>query len=74
VLAGEVVGLRDAGVGRLRLSPHTCDMVAVASAYRDLLDRRIESSELLARVEGLGLPAPVANGYLHGRKGVEFVV
>jgi collagenase-like PrtC family protease len=74
VLAGEVAGLHEAGVGRLRLSPHTCDMVAVASAYRDLLDGRLEASELLARVEGLGLPARVANGYLHGRKGVEFVV
>jgi len=28
----------------------------------------------LERLDGLGLPGPVANGYLHGRKGVEFVV
>lgn len=74
VLAGEVAELHDAGVGRLRLSPQTCDMVEVAKAYRDLLDQRIGASELLARVEGLGLPAPIANGYLHGGKGVALIV
>jgi O2-independent ubiquinone biosynthesis protein UbiV len=72
-LSSEVRELDGAGVGRLRLSPQTCDMVEVANAYRDLLDQRIGASELLVRLEGLQLPAPVANGYLHGRKGVEFI-
>jgi O2-independent ubiquinone biosynthesis protein UbiV len=72
-LSSEVRELDRAGVGRLRLSPQTCDMVEVANAYRDLLDQRIGASELLVRLEGLQLPAPVANGYLHGRKGVEFI-
>lgn len=73
VLADEVAELRDAGVERLRLSPHTSDMVVVANAYRDLLDGRIGAQDLLARVEGLGLPGPMANGYVHGGKGLEFV-
>ncbi len=69
VLAREVADLDAAGVTRLRLSPHTCDMVAVAGAYRELIDGQIDADELLRRIGGLSLPGDVVNGYLHGRPG-----
>lgn len=73
VLAGEVADLAAAGVTRLRLSPQTCDMVAVAGAYRALIDGRIGSDELFHRIGGLSLPGAVVNGYLHGRPGAVLV-
>lgn len=69
VLAREVADLDAAGVTRLRLSPQTCDMVAVAGAYRELIDGQIDADELLRRIGGLSLPGDVVNGYLHGRPG-----
>ena len=62
--------LREAGVGALRLSPHTADMVAVAEAFAAFADARIEAGELAARVGAAGPPGPFASGYLHGRPGL----
>ncbi|MBI5322004.1 U32 family peptidase [Bradyrhizobium sp.] len=68
-LVQEVPALKAAGVARYRLSPHSCDMVQVASAFRDLLDEEIAPPEALARLEALQLGAPFANGFLHGQPG-----
>lgn len=68
-LAQEVAALKAAGVTRYRLSPHSCDMVLIATTFRDLLDGRISSSEALARLEALRLEAPFSNGFLHGQPG-----
>ncbi|MCB1503590.1 MAG: U32 family peptidase [Hyphomicrobiaceae bacterium] len=69
VLGQEISQLHAMGVSRLRLSPHTCDMVAVANAYHDLLDGRLAWSELASTIEALNLPAGIVNGYLHGKSG-----
>jgi collagenase-like PrtC family protease len=61
--------LRAAGVSALRLSPHTGDMAAVAGAFRDFLDERIDRRALAARVAAAGQPAPFVDGYLHGGAG-----
>ena len=37
-LAQEIPALKAAGVTRFRLSPHSCDMVQVATAFRGVLD------------------------------------
>jgi O2-independent ubiquinone biosynthesis protein UbiV len=70
--AGHLPALRDAGIGSVRLSPHSCDMVAVAGVFRDVLDGRVEASaadECLARlVPG----AAFANGYLYSQPGIAF--
>lgn len=63
--------LRAAGVTALRLSPHTCDMVAVATAFRDRADGRIDGAELAARVEASGLPGALVGGYLRGEAGLQ---
>ncbi len=68
-LAGELADLRDMGVGRFRLSPHSCDMVAVAKIFRDALDRGIDAAEAGARLDALQLGAPFSNGFYHGKRG-----
>ena len=66
-LIRQVPDLCAMGVSRLRLSPHTCDMVAVASAFRDVLDRRIEPDEGMQRLNALQLSAPFSNGFYYGK-------
>ena len=67
---GEPRLFAEAGVTAFRLSPHTTDMVAVASAYRAFLDGRVEAEVLRERVMEAGPPAPLVNGYLRGVPGM----
>ncbi|HYD27055.1 ubiquinone anaerobic biosynthesis protein UbiV [Brevundimonas sp.] len=62
--------LKAAGVTALRLSPHTADMVAVASALRDRADGRIDAAELAARIVASGPPGALVGGYLRGDAGL----
>jgi collagenase-like PrtC family protease len=57
------------GIASLRLSPQTCDMVRVASIFRDLADARIDADEATAALGALPLPGPLSDGYLRGRAG-----
>lgn len=68
-LAQEIPDLRAAGVFRYRLSPHSCDMVQVASTFRGVLDGDLAVAEAVARLEALALDAPFSNGFHHGRPG-----
>ena len=68
-LAAELADLKAMGVRRFRLSPHSCDMVAVAAIFRDALDRRIDTAEVAARLDALQLGAPFSNGFYHGKRG-----
>lgn len=63
--------LRAAGVTALRLSPHTADMAAVATAFRDRADGRIDGAELAARVAASGPPGALVGGYLRGEAGLQ---
>ena len=68
-LIKEVPELQDMGVTRLRLSPHTCDMVKVATIFDAMLGRAITAGEASEQLEALGLGAPFSNGFYHGRPG-----
>lgn len=70
-LVGELNALRSLGVGRFRLSPHTGDMVAVARAFRGVLDGVLEVAEADAVIRREIADRPVSNGYVHGRAGAE---
>lgn len=72
-LLEEIGDLREAGVSRFRLSPHSCDMVAVAAVFQDVLDRTIEPTEGREQLRALSLPAPFCNGFYHTRPGYEWV-
>jgi len=68
-LAGELEDLRAMGVTRFRLSPHSCDMIAVAEIFRAALDGRIDPAEATRRLDNLKLDAPFSNGFFHGQPG-----
>ena len=56
-------------IARLRLSPHSCDMVAVAVAYRALVDGEEEPEAVRAALAGLDLPGDLVEGYVHAKPG-----
>ena len=68
-LIGELAELQDMGVTRFRLSPHSCDMVAVANVFRGVLDRRIDADEAGTRLDTLKIEAPFSNGFYYGKPG-----
>jgi collagenase-like PrtC family protease len=72
-LLAELAELRRIGVNRFRLSPHHCDMVAVAQTFRDVLDATLSPDTASARLADLAPDAEFANGYIHGREGHRLV-
>ena len=68
-LVGELAALRAMGIGRFRLSPQDLDMVAVAEAFRAVLDGRLEPDAALERLAGLAPFAPFINGFYRGAEG-----
>lgn len=62
------------GVAAARLSPQSCDMVAVARTFRDVLDGRLAPEEGAARLAGLYRLSAFCNGFLHGREGASWLV
>ncbi len=69
-LLGDVPQLLEAGVSGLRLSPHTCDMVAVSRLFRDVVDGRCEPPAAMQRMRQMLPEATFSNGFLHGLAGV----
>ncbi len=61
------------GIRRLRLSPHTCDMVEVAQIYRSLAEGNQEPERARALLSELDLPGKLVDGYAHGHAGAEAV-
>lgn len=59
------------GVKRLRLSPHTVDMVMVARTYRELLDGVETPTGARFVLSSLDLPGAIVDGYLRGAPGCE---
>lgn len=68
-LLGDLAELREMGVSRFRLSPHTCDMIAVADIFRAVLDGTLATEEGNARLAAMNLGAPFSNGFYRGRPG-----
>jgi O2-independent ubiquinone biosynthesis protein UbiV len=56
-------------IGRLRLSPHTTDMVKVSKLYRRYLDGLVDAEEFESLLEEQNLPGPLCNAYLSGEAG-----
>ena len=68
--ARELSGL---GVRALRLSPHTCDMVAVAGIFRDVLDGKCDPERAMRQLRAL-FPGPAfINGFARGAAGALYV-
>lgn len=67
----EPADLHAHGIRRLRLSPHTADMVIVAETYRRLLDGTETPASAGFVLSCLGLPGALVDGYLRGRPGCQ---
>lgn len=72
-LVGELAAMTRAGVGRFRLSPHSCDMTTIARAFRAVLDGGMSAAEAVNAMKDQSFGAPFANGFIHGAKGVDWV-
>jgi collagenase-like PrtC family protease len=70
LLLNEIPGL---GATHVRLSPHSCDMVAAAIIYREFLDASIDAGMAAARLARLAPAAEFANGFAHGREGAALI-
>lgn len=57
------------GIGRLRLSPHDCNMVEVAQIYRSLLDGTQDTKGARFLLSCLELPGGLVDGYAHAQAG-----
>ena len=65
----EPATLASRNIGRLRLSPHSANMVEVTRTYRDLLDGREDPDRARFTLSCLDLPGALVDGYAHGRPG-----
>jgi collagenase-like PrtC family protease len=65
-LIADLPALAAAGVSSCRLSPQTCDMIAVTNVFRSVLDGQMDGREAWLRMEQLCTPAQFSNGFLHG--------
>ena len=72
-LLAETGQLAADGVSHLRLMPQAIDMVAVAQAFRAVLDGAMPVEEAGASLRDLCGTAPFSNGFYHGTAGHEFV-
>ncbi|MDE2133297.1 MAG: U32 family peptidase [Alphaproteobacteria bacterium] len=69
----ELSALRAAGVVSLRLSPQSCDMVKVATIFRDLADGHTTQEEATEALSVIALPGPLSDGYLRGLPGARLL-
>jgi O2-independent ubiquinone biosynthesis protein UbiV len=68
-LSGDLDALARAGIRSLRLSPQSCDMIAVAQIFRDAAEGRCGPAEARRRLCAELPAAQFANGFLHGQPG-----
>lgn len=68
-LLGDIAALAAAGISSLRLSPHACDMVKVATIFRDAADGACEPADAQRRLAAEIPQAQFSNGFLHGKPG-----
>jgi collagenase-like PrtC family protease len=72
-LMGELSALKAAGIARFRLSPQKTDMVAIARAFRDVLDGRMGEAEASAAIADHVRDMPFSNGFVNGTEGFRYV-
>lgn len=68
-LIGEMEMMRRWGVRRFRLSPHSGDMVALARAFRSVLDGDMGPTEANDVIRRQINDVPISNGYFFGKEG-----
>lgn len=69
LLLSELGDLVSRGVARIRLSPQTCDMVAVADVFRAVMKHQLDVEEATRRLHALAPDLPFSNGFYYGVAG-----
>jgi collagenase-like PrtC family protease len=72
-LIGERDALRDAGATRLRLSPCSQRFADVIAAFDAVMNAGACADDALALLQPIAAPGGLANGFAHGRAGLEAV-
>lgn len=72
-LINELETLQNMNVSHYRLSPHTCDMVAIAHIFRSVLDKKTSSEEVQEKLDALKISAPFSNGFFHKKPGYTWI-
>jgi collagenase-like PrtC family protease len=72
-LLGSLSAFAEAGVAAIRLSPHTCDMAAIARIFRSVVDGAVPAAEASTALSSLWPEAQFSNGFLYGREGAAYV-
>lgn len=66
-LIDELNALQKMGITAFRLSPHDCDMVEVANAFRDVLDSRVDAQEGVARLSETAPQSHFSKSFFEGQ-------
>ncbi len=72
-LLHEMAEMTSMGVTHFRLSPHTHDMVKVATLFRSVLDKPSTAKEAISHLRQIETDAPFANGFFHGQPGHQWI-
>ncbi|MEO5378984.1 MAG: U32 family peptidase [Magnetococcus sp. DMHC-6] len=72
-LAGQVDILREIGTHIVRISPQSRNMVEIVMIWKNLLDRKIDSIEAMARLTEANGGENFCNGYFFNQPGLDFV-
>lgn len=72
-LANDLTRLREHGVSRFRLSPHTCDMVQAAKIFRRILDEDLDGVEATSQLHAILPQSKFCNGFYHHKPGHRWI-
>lgn len=70
--AFQIDALSNAGVSALRLSPQSNGFTDICDLYRQLLDGKVDGTQIAAALSGLGQKIRLSDGFLTGTSGVEW--
>lgn len=72
-LIQELEDLQNIGINHFRISPHSHDMVAVATIFRDVLDKIMDVQEAVSALIALCPNIPFSNGFYHKHSGHQWI-
>lgn len=72
-LIQEIQDMGKMGVTHFRISPHSHDIRSTASAFLDVVQKRISPEEGLSRLQTLGYDAQFSNGFYHNQAGRDWI-
>ncbi len=72
-LIGELLEMQNLGINVFRISPHFFDMVSIIQSFKDVLDKKISSSEAMHKIKTI-MPndTKFSNGFYNGIEGREY--